>query len=63
LGAGLGYRAMFHLGSDKLPVDVYRDRGHLPPPARAVPFCFPYPPQNEYKQAFLDRLADLVPFP
>jgi len=63
LGAGLGYRAMFHLGCDKLPVDVYRDSGHLPPPPRSVPYCFPYPPQSEYKQALKDRLADLLPFP
>jgi hypothetical protein len=54
---------MFHLDSDKLPVDVYRDHKHLPPPPQPVPFRFPYPPQNEYKQALMDRVADFLPFP
>lgn len=62
-GSGLGYRAMFHVGSDRLPVDVYGDRKHLPPPPTLVPYRFPYPRQNEFKQAIKDRLADLVPFP
>lgn len=63
LGAGLGYRAMFHLASEKLPVDVYRDRKHLPPPPEPVPYSFPYPPSSGLKQAVMNRLADWVPFP
>jgi radical SAM superfamily enzyme YgiQ (UPF0313 family) len=61
VGMGLGYRAMFH--RDKLPVDVYRDRNHLPPPPQPVAFQFPYTPQHGYKQAVMNRLTDLLPFP
>lgn len=61
-GVGLGYRAMFHLPSEDLAVNVYRDRGHLPPQPQPVPYRFPYPPVNELKLSILNRLSDLVPF-
>src|SRR5262249_37626681 len=62
IGTGLGYRAMFHLPSEEVPVDVYRDREHLPPQPQPVPYRFPYPPVNELKLSILNRLAGLVPF-
>jgi radical SAM superfamily enzyme YgiQ (UPF0313 family) len=46
LGAGLGYRSMFHLAADDLSVNVYRDLKHLPPQPEAVAYRFPYPPAN-----------------
>lgn len=61
-GVGLGYRAMFRLPSEEQAVDVYRDIKHLPPQPAPVPYRFPYPPQNEWKQAIMNRLSDLVPF-
>jgi radical SAM superfamily enzyme YgiQ (UPF0313 family) len=42
LGAGLGYRSMFHLAADEVPVDVYRDLKHLPPQPEPVADRFPY---------------------
>lgn len=46
LGAGLGYRSMFHLAADELSVNVYRDQKHLPPQPEPVAYRFPYPPDN-----------------
>lgn len=48
LGAGLGYRSMFHLAADALPVDVYRDLKHLPPQAEPVAYRFPYPSRKRF---------------
>ena len=61
-GVGIGYRAMFHLPIEDLPVNVYRDNGHLPPQPQPVPYRFPYPPVNELKLSIMNRLSDLVPF-
>lgn len=58
LGTGLGYRAMFQLPSEDLRVDVYRDRKHLPPQPQPVPYRFPYPRQNNWKHAAMNRLVD-----
>jgi len=48
LGAGLGYRSMFHLAADELAVNVYRDLKHLPPQAEPVAYRFPYPSRKRF---------------
>ena len=48
LGAGLGYRSMFHLPIDELAVNVYQDLKHLPPQPKPVAYRFPYPIRKRF---------------
>jgi radical SAM superfamily enzyme YgiQ (UPF0313 family) len=57
-GCGLGYRSMFHLAADSVPVNVYRDMNHLPPQEEPIAYRFPYPPKKRFS-FITDRMDQL----
>lgn len=60
LVAGLGYRSMFYLPADELPVDVYRDLLQLPPQPEPVACRFPYPSGSEGPRALSSCFQKLL---